>query len=115
MNRTFVPHLARLVSFGHRLARGSTLLGFSLLCLTTACDSGGTTPPGDTPVSSDAATVQPNGSSDELPGGETPSDCNFRVEGKCYADQASACTAAGCPSDCLVLESYPAQIQCPNG
>lgn len=37
----------------------------------------------------------------------------MRVAGQCYATQAEACAAADCPAErCLLLDSYPAQVQC---
>ena len=38
--------------------------------------------------------------------------CEVRVGDCCYAEQRAACAAAGCPDSCLLLESYPAQVQC---
>jgi hypothetical protein len=39
--------------------------------------------------------------------------CDFIVDGVCFDSSASACACAGCAEDqCLVLESYPAQIYC---
>jgi hypothetical protein len=39
--------------------------------------------------------------------------CDFVVAGACFDSSASACACAGCAEDqCLVLESYPAQVGC---
>jgi hypothetical protein len=44
-------------------------------------------------------------------GSERP--CDFVVAGSCFDDADSACACAGCaPGQCLILESYPAQITC---
>lgn len=45
--------------------------------------------------------------------GGIPDDCEIRVGEQCYATQAEACAAASCPEDrCLILETYPGQIEC---
>ncbi len=42
-----------------------------------------------------------------------PEDCEIRVDGECYSSEAEACDAAGCPPErCLILESYPGQVDC---
>lgn len=42
-----------------------------------------------------------------------PENCEIRVDGVCFMETAPACKAANCPMDrCMVLESYPGQIQC---
>lgn len=47
------------------------------------------------------------------PPGAPPASCDYRVGETCYASEAEACSAAGCkPGECIVLESYPAQIHC---
>ncbi len=39
--------------------------------------------------------------------------CDFVVGGACFNDADSACACAGCPAgECLILESYPAQVAC---
>jgi hypothetical protein len=39
--------------------------------------------------------------------------CDFVVAGACFDDADTACACAGCPQgQCLILESYPAQIAC---
>lgn len=39
--------------------------------------------------------------------------CDFVVEGLCFDSAAAACACNGCAEDdCIVLESYPAQIAC---
>lgn len=38
--------------------------------------------------------------------------CNFVVNDLCFVDGDAACECACGASDCLVLESYPAQIRC---
>jgi hypothetical protein len=44
---------------------------------------------------------------------QVPEDCEIRVGDRCFSDQAAACEAAGCePGQCVVLESYPGQIEC---
>jgi hypothetical protein len=44
---------------------------------------------------------------------EPETRCEIRVGEQCYADQGSACEAAGCPAErCTVLRSYPGQISC---
>lgn len=45
---------------------------------------------------------------------EFPSDCNVIVASECYNNTQAACEAAGCPDDCRLLESYPAQVECPQ-
>ena len=46
------------------------------------------------------------------PSAEGP--CDFVVGDTCFESAQSACMCAGCQLDeCLVLESYPAQIRCP--
>lgn len=45
--------------------------------------------------------------------GEPPEGCEIVVGECCYREQADACAAAGCAEGaCLLLESYPAQVQC---
>lgn len=41
-----------------------------------------------------------------------PENCEIRVDGQCFQEAAPACAAAGCPDDCIILESYPGQVQC---
>lgn len=42
-----------------------------------------------------------------------PVDCSYEHAGCCYDSATSACAAAGCAEgQCMVLESYPAQIRC---
>lgn len=41
--------------------------------------------------------------------------CLYEVRGCCYDAPQDACEAAGCPEDCQILESAPAQIACPRG
>ncbi len=41
-----------------------------------------------------------------------PENCEIRVDGQCYMTQEAACTAAGCPDHCTLLETYPSQVQC---
>ncbi|MCA9638578.1 MAG: hypothetical protein KC420_21260 [Myxococcales bacterium] len=64
-------------------------------------------PPADAPPEEGFA--DPNAK----PGEDPPEDCEFRVKGECYKDKDAACKAAGCePDKCVVLESFPAQIEC---
>jgi len=45
--------------------------------------------------------------------GGIPDGCEVRFEGQCYASATEACAAAECPAPrCLILESYPGQVQC---
>lgn len=45
--------------------------------------------------------------------GGVPDNCEVRVDGVCYPTDAEGCEAAGCPADrCIILESYPGQVQC---
>lgn len=39
-------------------------------------------------------------------------NCEITHEGQCYSEAKSACAAAGCPDDCVLLETYPAQVSC---
>jgi putative intracellular protease/amidase len=41
-----------------------------------------------------------------------PDNCEIRVDGQCYMTQEAACAAAGCPDHCLILETYPGQVEC---
>lgn len=45
-------------------------------------------------------------------GNQVPEDCDIMHEGVCYQEAAPACEAAGCPDDCIILETYPGQVQC---
>ena len=57
----------------------------------------------DSPKTPASGTATPN----------PPAACDYRVGQTCYATEAEACSAAGCPpGGCVVLESYPAQITC---
>jgi len=77
------------------------------------------TPHGDGTSSSPG---YPGGGSSGSPGcdpGQTeplppiPAGCDFVVNGACFDDGAQACQAAGCAEDeCIILESYPAQVGC---
>ena len=58
------------------------------------------------------------------PGAHTPAkgddgvyeDCEVLHEGLCYRSETDACNAAGCPAKlCMILESYPGQVECPAG
>ncbi|MEZ4381909.1 MAG: hypothetical protein R3A79_11230 [Nannocystaceae bacterium] len=81
-------------------------------CLLVAC--GGkpdsqSAPPEEMPAEEGRADPNAQVDDDAAP----PENCDFTVKDKCYTDQAEACAAAGCePDKCMVLESYPAQIQC---
>lgn len=45
--------------------------------------------------------------------GGIPDDCEVRYDGQCYMTSAEACAAASCPSErCLILETYPGQVEC---
>ncbi|MBW2461141.1 MAG: hypothetical protein JRH11_05810 [Deltaproteobacteria bacterium] len=45
--------------------------------------------------------------------GGMPEDCEVRYDGQCYMTSAAACAAASCPIErCLILESYPGQVEC---
>ena len=53
------------------------------------------------------------------PAGGVPDDpdvmedgCEVLHEGCCYRDSSDACRAAGCGDECVILESYPGQVQC---
>ena len=58
---------------------------------------------------------RPAGSS-QTPGeclSQTETDaCNYVHAGCCYVTAEQACTAAGCPGDCAIAESFPAQPVC---
>jgi len=41
-----------------------------------------------------------------------PENCEIRVDGQCYLSQEAACAAAGCPDDCIILQTYPGQVEC---
>lgn len=42
-----------------------------------------------------------------------PQDCPYEHAGCCYAAAEAACAAAGCGGpQCVVMESYPAQVRC---
>ena len=42
-----------------------------------------------------------------------PAGCDFVVNGACFDDGVEACRAAGCAeNECIILESYPAQVGC---
>ncbi|MEZ4459206.1 MAG: AgmX/PglI C-terminal domain-containing protein [bacterium] len=45
-------------------------------------------------------------------GNTVAQNCEIKYDGQCYTDAKSACTAAGCPDDCLILETYPGQVSC---
>ena len=45
-------------------------------------------------------------------GNSIPENCEIKFEDQCYRDAKSACTAAGCPDNCLILETYPGQVSC---
>ena len=48
------------------------------------------------------------------PGAPNAETCGFVANGCCYATAELACHAAGCPDvGCTILESFPAQVQCP--
>ncbi len=58
---------------------------------------------------------RPSGSSTEPAAcvGQAETDaCNYIHAGCCYQTAEQACTAAGCPGDCAVAESFPAQPVC---
>jgi hypothetical protein len=60
---------------------------------------------------------QPGGGSDGNPGCAQPTDvdtsCDFVVGEACFDSAESACAHAGCePEQCVVRESYPAQVGC---
>ena len=103
------------------------------LALVLACKSGGSpkTPKGaDAKAGTDATT--PAGKATDGPAdarGKTgttckcaktgkpwdgkPQDCPYEHQGCCYEVAEAACAAAGCEGpQCIVLESYPAQVRC---
>jgi hypothetical protein len=42
-----------------------------------------------------------------------PENCEIRHKGVCYTGQRAACKAARCPPErCLILDSYPGQVEC---
>ena len=42
-----------------------------------------------------------------------PQDCAYEHAGCCYGVAEAACAAAGCEGpQCIVMESYPAQVRC---
>lgn len=70
---------------------------FALVSLASAC--------GPSP-----AAESPPQRQDVKPGGP---GCTHVVEGKCFADKASACKAAGCEADsCIELETMPMKVAC---
>lgn len=104
------------------------------LALLFACKSGGssTQPRGKRGADGDEGPRSPAGSDVEGPAdarGKTgaanecaatgrpwdgkPQDCPYEHAGCCYDVAESACAAAGCAGpQCIVLESYPAQVRC---
>jgi hypothetical protein len=82
-------------------------------CLLVACSKPADTPadpPEETPGVEEGR-PDPDAKPDD--NAAPPENCDFEVKDKCYTDQAEACAAAGCePDKCVVLESYPAQIEC---
>ena len=84
---------------------------FAVLCFLVACS--GATTSGPDGASGGSETCGPNGFP-RLDG--TPEGCEVVVGACCYHASADACAAAHCPlGACLVLESYPGQIQCNEG
>jgi len=104
------------------------------LALLVACKSGGssTQPKGaggsagsETPRSSAGSDVEgpadargKTGATNECaslgrPWDGKPKDCPYEHEGCCYDAAEAACAAAGCAGpQCVVMESYPAQVRC---
>jgi hypothetical protein len=39
-------------------------------------------------------------------------NCQVLYEGYCYANEKDACKAAGCPDNCIILETEPGQVDC---
>lgn len=42
-----------------------------------------------------------------------PSD--FTFDNRCFSSSELACRCAGCPAECLLLESAPVQVRCSGG
>ncbi|MBN8612756.1 MAG: hypothetical protein J0L92_19330 [Deltaproteobacteria bacterium] len=62
---------------------------------------------GGSPAHTDSPTgCVPRGS------GAPPEGCEIVVGQCCYRVSTDACAAAGCTGRCLILESYPGQVQC---
>lgn len=98
-----------------------TKLGTCLLSAAVAVGCGSAATPAAQPGKDPAQPAAPAPGSPEAPktpasGTATPNApaaCDYRVGQTCYATEAQACSAAGCPpGGCVVLESYPAQITC---
>lgn len=69
--------------------------------------------PAKAPVVEPTPVVEEPCAPDGRPWDGKPVDCSYEHDGCCYDSAASACEAAGCPAEqCVVLESYPAQITC---
>lgn len=43
---------------------------------------------------------------------ESPPNCHVVYEGRCFESAELPCLCAGCPNNCLIMESYPMQISC---
>lgn len=102
------------------------------LLLVLACKSGGTSAPpkndGDT-ATDDATTEGATADGDTPTSGKRgpksrcnamgrpwdgkPEGCAYEHDGCCYDAAEPACAAAGCEGpQCIVMESYPAQVRC---
>ncbi len=46
-------------------------------------------------------------------GSQIAENCEVRYEDVCYPSGTEACAAANCPAErCIILESYPGQVEC---
>lgn len=90
-----------------------------------AAATGGAASNPDDPVSNDGSGGAAPGDPPELPGTpacakgfshENPGDkvCRATHKGTCFESDAEACACAGCGADCIIAESFPTQVFCPE-
>ena len=86
-----------------------------LVSLLFACSDKQTEQPAS-PSKADPPAEEHHADPNAAPADESPGlreNCDFVVGEDCFTEQDAACKAAGCtPENCVVLESYPAQIRC---
>lgn len=118
-----------MMNLMHRQSPAAPVVLLLALGLVGACSR----PPAPPPASPPPEPIEEPAPSDDLPPPQTeppppapgecaeggrlwdgkPKDCSYEVAGCCYDSAQNACAAAGCGAEqCLVLESYPAQIRC---